>query len=52
MRSLATQINWCRRLQWGLSVGLAVVVVLFVVAGYFPARFAMRVEPQLALRHE
>ena len=38
MRSLATQINWCRRLQWGLSVGIAVVVALYVVAGYFPAK--------------
>src|SRR6266513_1336253 len=38
MRSLATQINWCRRLQWGLSVGIAVGVTLFVFAGYFPAK--------------
>jgi Tfp pilus assembly protein PilO len=38
MRSLSTQINWCRRLQWGLSLGLTIVVMLFVVVGYFPAK--------------
>src|SRR5881394_428397 len=38
MRSLTTQITWCKRLQMGLSVGLAAVVTLFVVAGYIPAK--------------
>jgi len=38
MRSLHSQITWCRRLQLGLSMGLALAVVLFVFAGYLPAR--------------
>lgn len=38
MRSLTSQITWCRRLQMGLSAGLAVMVLLFLFAGYLPAK--------------
>lgn len=38
MRSLNSQITWCRRLQMGLSIGVSLAVVLFVFAGYLPAR--------------
>ena len=38
MRSLKSQITWCRRLQMGLSIGLAVMVLLFIFAGYLPAK--------------
>ncbi|HEV8378541.1 MAG TPA: type 4a pilus biogenesis protein PilO [Tepidisphaeraceae bacterium] len=38
MRTLSTQITWCRRLQWGLSLGLAVAALLFAFAGYLPAK--------------
>jgi Tfp pilus assembly protein PilO len=38
MQSLHSQIKWCRRLGLGLSIGLAVSVLLFAFAGYLPAR--------------
>jgi len=38
MRSLNNQIKWVRRLQTALSIGLAVMVLLFVFAGYLPAK--------------
>jgi Tfp pilus assembly protein PilO len=38
MRSLSSQITWCRRLQWGLGLGLALAVLLFAFAGYLPAK--------------
>ena len=38
MRSLNNQIKWVRRLQMALSTGLAVMVLLFVFAGYLPAK--------------
>lgn len=38
MRSLSTQITWCRRLQTGLSMGLGLMVLLFVFVGYLPAK--------------
>ena|SRR5436190_1987491 len=38
MRSLNNQIKWVRRLQMALSIGLAVMVLLFVFAGYLPAK--------------
>ena len=38
MQSLNSQIKWCRRLGLGLSIGLAASVLLFLFAGYLPAR--------------
>src|SRR5258706_3899941 len=38
MRSLSAQITWCRRLQWGLSLGVALGAVIFLFAGYLPAK--------------
>src|SRR5438477_6768332 len=38
MRSLTAQITWCRRLQWGLTLGVAVAALLFLFAGYLPAK--------------
>jgi Tfp pilus assembly protein PilO len=38
MQSLNSQIKWCRRLGLGLSIGLAVSVLLFLFAGFLPAR--------------
>ena len=38
MRSLNNQIKWVRRLRMALSIGLAVMVLLFVFAGYLPAK--------------
>ncbi len=38
MRSLTAQITWCRRLQWGLTLGLALAALLFLFAGYLPAK--------------
>src|SRR2546430_17573853 len=38
MRSLPLQITWCRRLQWGLTLGVAVAALLFLFAGYLPAK--------------
>jgi len=38
MRSLSAQITWCKRLQWGLTVGVAVAALLFLFAGYLPAK--------------
>ena len=38
MRSLTAQITWCRRLQLGLTLGVAVAALLFLFAGYLPAK--------------
>ena len=38
MRSLSSQITWCRRLQWGMSIGLGLAALLFLFAGYLPAK--------------
>ncbi len=38
MRSLTVQITWCRRLQWGLTLGLVLAALLFLLAGYLPAK--------------
>jgi len=38
MQSLNNQIKWVRRLGMGLSIGLGVAVLLFVFAGFLPAR--------------
>ena len=38
MRSLKSQITWCRRLAMGLNIGLASMVLLFIFAGYLPAK--------------
>lgn len=38
MRSLKSQINWCKRLAMCLNTALAVMVLLFLFAGYLPAK--------------
>src|SRR4051812_34254267 len=38
MRSLQSQITWCRRLQLGLGIGLGLAVILFAFAGYRPSK--------------
>jgi Tfp pilus assembly protein PilO len=38
MRTLQSQIIWVRRLQWGLSVGMSLGVIIFIFAGYRPAK--------------
>jgi hypothetical protein len=36
MHSLQSQINWCRRTQFALLVGVSAFVVLFYITGYRP----------------
>jgi Tfp pilus assembly protein PilO len=38
MRTLKNQIMWSGRLQWGMSIGLAVAVTVFFFGGYGPAK--------------
>jgi Tfp pilus assembly protein PilO len=38
MRTLQSQIIWVKRLQWGLSVGMSLAVMIFIFAGYRPAK--------------
>jgi Tfp pilus assembly protein PilO len=38
MRSLKSQITWCNRWRTGMSALLGVMVLLFIFAGYVPAK--------------
>jgi Tfp pilus assembly protein PilO len=38
MRSLRSQILWLNRLQWGMSIGVTVAILIFIFAGYRPAQ--------------
>ena len=36
MRSLQTQLAWCVKAQWGLGIGLVVILAAFYFVGYRP----------------
>jgi Tfp pilus assembly protein PilO len=38
MRSLRSQILWLNRLQWGMSIGVTLAIIVFFLAGYRPAQ--------------
>src|SRR3712207_707321 len=42
MRSLQTQLAWCVKAQWGLGIGLVVLLLAFYFAGYRPQHAKLR----------